>query len=197
MRCELQPYRHANRFLVHWPHWHEFLALASTISITETERTQTEVLGGTPVGAQRAINVMFETLLTAEKGWVHQALVYKALDELPDRKMDFWKDYLGIEIAFNNDSYLERIVLRLNAANTTDPGMLDHEVAVGVVVVASQAIKSWGSMDPSVTTFEGARRTIALMQPSFTVPLMLVGLFPDQARAGPSPAFGKKKRTAL
>jgi hypothetical protein len=197
LKCELQPYRHADKFLLHWPHWHEFLALASTISAEQVERTQVEVLGGAPVGAQRAINVLFESLLSAEKGWSHQVPVYRPQNGLPDRKMDFWKDFLGIEIAFNNDSYLERIVLRLNAANATDPTLLQYEVAVGVVVVASQALKSWGSMDPSVTTFEGARRTIGLMQPSFSVPLMLVGLFLDKPPDSPSGAFGTKKRVRV
>lgn len=193
MRCQLQPFRHADKFLRHWPHWHEFLALASTISLGQIEAVQQNELAGASVGAQRPTNLLFERLLTSANGWIKQAPVYKPGLELPDRKIDFWKDFIGIEIAFNNDSYLERIVLRLNAGNTSDPQILEHEVAVGVVVVASQSLKSWGSMDPSVTTFEGASRTVRLMQPSFSVPLMLVGLFPESGPAARSALFGKNR----
>lgn len=192
MRLELASYRHADKFLIHWPQWHEFMALASTISLPQIEAQQKQ-LNFAPVGAQRATNLLFESLLTSANGWAQQAAVFVPQQGLPDRKMDFWKEYLGIEVAFNNDSYLERIVLRLNAANTTDPTLLGHVVAVGVVVVASQALKTWGSMDPSVTTFEGASATVRLMVPSFSLPLMLVGLFPETDPVGPSPSFGRDR----
>jgi hypothetical protein len=191
MRLEFRHYRHADKFLSHWPHWHEFTALASTISLAQIEGAQ-QGFATPAVGAQKATNAMFASLITGPKSWVAQAAVWKPGMGLPDRKMDFWKDELGIEIAFNNDSYLERIVLRLNAANTGSPELVEHPVAVGVVVVASQALKSWGSMDPSVSTFQGAAKTIELIVPSFSVPLALVGLFPDETPAAKSTYFGKK-----
>jgi hypothetical protein len=110
----------------------------------------------------------------------------------PERKIDFMKNHLGVEVVFNNESYLERILFRLNVGSEADGVIPEHEVVAGVIVVASERVKRWGKMDSTVATFEGARRSIDLVRHAFSVPLVLVGLFPDDdSWPQVSEAFGR------
>ena len=196
MKAEFASFRHGAELLGPWAEWKELLSVVGGIAARDIEKTQLDVLVGKPVGAQKAINHVFKERFT-QLGWMNEVLVFPTptyakktgvplpAEAFPDRKIDFMKNHLGVEIAFNHESYLERILFRLNVASEADGVIEDHEVVAGVIVVASERVKRWGKMDQSVATFEGARRTLGLVRHSFAVPLILVGLFPDDVPGWP------------
>ena len=205
MKLEVASFRHGAELIAHWPEWAELQSVIQGIKQDKIVHTQINDLRSKPVGAQSALNRVFEDRLTGMLGWQSQVLVFpnaayaRAAGQpppdppYPERKIDFMKNHLGLEIVFNNESYLERTLFRLDVASESDAVIRAHEVVAGVIVVASEWIKRWGSMDPSVATFEGAQRSLGLVRHSFSVPLLLVGLFPDDdSWPAVSDAFGKK-----
>ena len=205
MRTELASFRHGAELLHNWPELHELKSVVSGILRAHIEAEQLGALEGKPVGAQKALNRLFQQRL-GQLGWLSQVPLFptpawakahgKPIPEqpYPDRSIDFMKNHLGVEIAFNNESYLERILFRLNVASEADAVIPEHVVHGAVIVVASEAVKRWGSMDPTVATFEGSLRSLDLVRSSFSVPLVLLGLFPDDDDwSQPSDAFGKKQ----
>ena len=190
MNAEPASFRHGVELLGPWPEWRELLSVIGGVTAGAIETAQAGPLEDKPVGAQRAINYVFKERLT-QLGWNSEVLVFPTpsyakkqgieppSQDFPERKIDFMKNHLGIEIAFNHESYLERILFRLNVASEADGVIPGHEVVAGIIVVASDRVKRWGRMDPSVATYEGAQRTLEFVRHSFSVPLILVGLFPD------------------
>ena len=57
------------------------------------------------------------------------------------------KNHLGVDVVFNNESYLERILFRLNVGSEADGVIPSNEVVAGVIVLASERVKRWGRMD--------------------------------------------------
>jgi hypothetical protein len=209
MKHEISSFRHGEQLIAHWPEWAELQSVIQGIKQEDVLRAHREDLGGRPVGAQKAFNLLFHERLTGILGWRSQVLVFPtpasarvaglpAPDPpFPERKIDFMKNHLGLEVVFNNESYLERILFRLNVASESDYVIAENEVVAGVIVLASEQIKRWGGMDPSVATFEGAVRTIGLVRQAFSVPLLLVGLFPDDVDWPRSSADFGRGRTVV
>lgn len=210
MQSQTRSFRHGTELLRNLPEFHELMSVIGGIRQADIVAVQVGALKGKPVGAQKALNHLFKERLGQLTGWLDQVLLFPTpawasknnepppAHAYPDRRIDFMKNHLGVEIAFNNESYLERILFRLNVASEADAIIPAHVVHGGVIVVASEAVKRWGSMDPSVATFEGSASSLELVRTSFSVPLVLLGLFPDDGEdwSQPSPAFGKKQ-TAL
>jgi len=191
MKYEVSSFRHGEQLIAHWPEWAELKSVVVGIRQDDVLAVQRGPLAGKPVGAQKAFNHIFHQRLTEMLGWRSQVLVFPTTSyartagihvpdsPFPERKIDFMKNHLGLEIVFNNESYLERIVFRLNVASESPSVIPENEVVAAVIVLASERVKRWGSMDPTVATFEGAQRSIDLVKTSFSVPLVLLGLFPD------------------
>jgi hypothetical protein len=194
---ESASFRHGAELLRNLPELHELKSVISGIKAADVEAQQQGPLGGKPVGAQKALNQLFRGRLS-QLGWDEEVPLFADAQLYPGRTIDFMKNHLGVEIAFNHESYAERILFRLNVASESEFIIPEHVVHGGVIVVASDALKHWGSMDPSVGTFDGWRRNVELVKNSFSVPLVLLGLFPDSNDPGwaqPSAAFGKKPAT--
>ena len=208
MEIDVASFRHGLELISHLPEWAELQSVMRGITETDIIEIQTQELESRPVGAQRALNVLFNNRLTGVLGWEGQVLVFpnagyaRALGApapdppFPERKIDFMKNHLGVEVAFNNESYLERILFRLNVASESEFVIPESEVVAGVIEVASERLKRWGSMDTTVATFEGSQRSLSLVRNAFSIPLLLVGLFPDEGWEPISPAFGRRSAGA-
>jgi hypothetical protein len=180
------------------PELHELQSVISGITAGDIVGQQQGPLQGKPVGAQTALNQLFKERL-GKLLWANEVPLFSNPQLYPGRNIDFMKNHLGVEIAFNHESYAERILFRLNVASESEAIIPEHVVHGGVIVVASDAVKQWGSMDSSVGTFDGWRRSVELVKNSFSVPLILLGLLPDVADSTwsqPSSAFGKKPQSS-
>jgi hypothetical protein len=197
MDIETASFRHGVELLRNLPELHELTSVISGITAADIVAQQQGPLQGRPVGAQKALNQLFRERLGLLL-WAEEVPLFANPKLYPGRNIDFMKNHLGVEVAFNHESYAERILFRLNVASESDAIIPAHVVHGGVIVVASDAVKQWGSMDPSVGTFDGWRRSVELVKSSFSVPLVLLGLFPDPQDSGwsqPSTAFGRKPPT--
>lgn len=145
-----------------------------------------------PVGAQTAVNAVIRSRLEDEFGWEGQPRLFRSdAPGLADWTMDFYKQGVGIEVAFNNASYFPWIFTRLNVAGESELVITEHRVKVGITICAMSDAKSWGSMDPSVGVFEKVSLWLQVMRPILPVPMALIGLSTAGWATAP-PIFGKR-----
>lgn len=130
-------------------------------------------------GAQTAINRLVDARLSA-RSWRRQPPLYVGGDRrghaLAGWKMDFKKDRVGVEIAFNHQEAIPWIFTRLNLAGESDEVLPESRIEVGIAVFAAQSLKRWGKMDAAVGTFDQARLWLEKMRPVMPVPIAVVGL---------------------
>ena len=130
-------------------------------------------------GAQTAINQLIDRRLGAN-GWRKQPPLYVGGDrrghELAGWKMDFKKERVGVEIAFNHQEAIPWIFTRLNLAGESKEVLADSRIQVGIAAFAAQSLKAWGRMDATVGTFGQAKLWLEKMRPVMPVPIVVVGL---------------------
>lgn len=144
-----------------------------------------------PVGMQPALNEVIRASLEQKYGWEGQPRLFRSDAEgLAGWKMDFFKDDIGVEVAFNNASYFPWIFSRLNVAGESSDVVKEHKVKVGITICAKRDAKKWGRMDSSVGVFEEVSLWLEVMRPILPIPMALVGLS-SYGWEDPPPIFGK------
>lgn len=136
-----------------------------------------------PVGGQQVLNSLIESALSTH-GWETQVYVLgDVFDESKNRRtklnywsMDFKKGDIGVEVSFNNSGVLAQNILRLSVMSETKTRSKDELIRVGVLVTATNRLKSWSGMDSTVLTYESANKVMPLINFNIPTPLVLVGL---------------------
>jgi hypothetical protein len=195
MRYKLKGHRHALSIVTEQEFrddWHEFIGVIESISdemlIGAFESTYSDnVKTGRrkPMSLSRSINALIDDGLVA-KGWNRQSKIFGD-SRFEDKRwtLDFSKSKkngqsgegtFSVEIAFNNAGS--------TAWNLIKPVMaceLNHvtkavQTRVGIVVFATEALKSAGCFDATVGTFEAAEDYLTAMQNIIVSPIVIVGL---------------------
>lgn len=199
MKLELYDFRNAVAILErsHPAIWQEFQDELGSISARDIAefhrglvRRAVDRKRRPQAGAQTAINQLIEAHLKAAS-WRAQPALYvgaeKRGSELAGWKMDFKKDKVGIEIAFNHQEAIPWIFTRLDLAGESDEVLPDARIDVGVAAFAAKSLKAWGRMDATVGNFGQARLWLDKMKPVIPVPIVVVGLHAADADGTPWP----------
>ena len=96
-------------------------------------------------------------------------------------RLDFAKDDISIEVAFNHASVI--------AWNLTKPVLaseLNHvekavQTKIGIVITATNDMKSLGGFDSAIGTYEKFLDYLPPLRNMLTVPLLIIGLKPPQS----------------
>lgn len=142
-----------------------------------------------PVGLQTALNSVVKETLEPGMGWQGQVRLFSGSEALAGWTMDFLKNRVGVEVAFNHASYFPWIFTRLNIAGESDDVDEASRIDVGVTICSRQDLKTWGRMDPAVGVFEQVSRWLQKMRPIMPTPLVLIGLGVEGWGSSP-PVFG-------
>ena len=127
---------------------------------------------------QQLMNAYFDRVFAIEKGWSHHPLA----TEIPDSKLraDYLKQFQGrqaeaisvqAEVQFGNMSRWYSDIFKFQAAYSAKK----IQLGLSVIPMASLARR----IDLNVVNFERARRELPSAELSITLPIILVGLEPD------------------
>lgn len=199
MRLEISDFRHALPILERsYPAvWNEFREQLSSISAADISEFHRNLVRDAvdkkrrpQAGAQTALNSLIDARL-AGQSWRTQPPLYIGGDrrghELAGWKMDFKKERVGVEIAFNHQEAIPWIFTRLNLAGESDEVLPDSKIEVGIAVFAAHSLKNWGRMDGAVGTFHQAKLWLEKMRPVMPVPIAVVGLHAAETDGTPWP----------
>lgn len=159
--------------------WEQLRTSISRISRDAVVGRQQEVSrsrGSVPVGGQTAMNSLFVSHLEPA-GWRRNRRVFQG-DHLPSWKIDFFKAPVAVEVSFEHVKYLPGVFMSLAIVAGPARPFVSTSGDVGVVLLATEALKAWSRMDSAVGTFEQAVAWMDALAPLLPSPLVLVGLHP-------------------
>lgn len=135
-----------------------------------------------PVGSQSIINAIIDEKISGLYGWNHQIYVLKGkkvdseIDQVPYWTMDFRKNRIGVEVSFNNAGAFAQNLLRLSVMSESK--FLDESemIKLGILIVPTESLKKWGSMDSTVITFEQVELILPHITFSIPTPIIVIGI---------------------
>lgn len=188
MEYAAEDFRHAAALLKDNPAWLDIREAIESLDAAAIVRKQRGIAarGRAPRGGQSAINALFEELLP-EPRWTQQPRLFDD-PMLRKWKMDFLRANVGVEVSFNHAEAIPWQFTRLNIAGESERVIEGSRIHVGVVITATESLKSWAKMDSAVGTFDAFKAWLREMKPILPIPLLLVGL--DATGWSPTDVFG-------
>lgn len=140
-----------------------------------------------------ALNDLFKSRFTG-LGWRAESPIFQDLEYSSGRekvwRLDFAKDAVSIEVAYNHGEALAWNLLKPVLASELNHVEKAIQTDLGVVILATEELKEAGGFDGAVGTYEKAIRYLQPLRAQLTVPLVLIGL-----RAPASFKMEKTKRS--
>jgi len=144
----------------------------------------------------QAINRLLKRELVA-RGWTAESYIFADEEYSVQAKgvwrLDFAKDRLCIEVAFNHRSDVAWNLLKPTLASELNHVAKAIQSDGGVIVTATRELKAAGGFDNAVGTFEDYVQYLRPMSQILTAPLMLVGLEAPTSFVIDLEAVGTKK----
>ena len=140
------------------------------IELKSREINQEKINAGKKVqkGKQPAINSLLKELFI-EKGWEAEKKVFNDSDN--DLVIDFWKNKIGIDVAFNHRSFIGGDLLKLQAG-----AEIKNMINIGIYVCCTNNFLKHISNDhSSIVSFERVKWYLENFYSVLTVPILLVG----------------------
>ncbi|RHJ95421.1 restriction endonuclease [Bacteroides sp. AM07-16] len=119
-------------------------------------------------GKQSAINYLLKEFFI-EKGWEAEKKVFNDSDN--DLVIDFWKNKIGIDVAFNHRSFIGGDLLRLQAG-----AEIKNMINFGIYVCGTKNfLRNVSNDHSSMVCFERVKWYLENFYSVLTVPILLVG----------------------
>jgi hypothetical protein len=200
MKYKLKGHRHALSIVTEPEFrndWKEFIGVIESISdemlasvYVASSNENAKAGRRKPMSLSRSINTLIDEGLVA-KGWNRQSKIFGD-SRFEDKRwtLDFAKtkgDLLNgegtfsVEIAFNNAGSTAWNLIKPVLASELNHVSKAIQTKVGIVVFATEALKSAGCFDATVGTFEAAEDYLAAMQNIIVTPIVIVGLDAPQS----------------
>ena len=143
------------------------------------------------------MNKLIRIELTA-RGWASESYIFADEDYGPAARgtwrLDFAKDELSIEVAFNHRSDISWNLIKPTLASELNHVQKAIQTSGGVIVTATQALKAAGGYDSAVGTYEDYVQYLKPLRNMLTAPLAIIGLEPpDGFRIDVVPGAGNSK----
>ena len=188
MRFRIHGYRHADYL---FPNLEEYSSLWAEVSDALQAITDDMIIEEFEKQARRAksiseaINRLIKKELV-ERGWAAESYIFadeeyrqSAQGKKTSKgiwRLDFAKDQLCIEVAFNHRSDISWNLIKPTLASELNHVEKAIQTSGGVLITATQAMKAAGGFDNAVGTFEDYVQYLKPMAGMLPAPLMIVGL---------------------
>lgn len=202
MDCRFHSYRHGLDLLEtveqYRPLWDELMGVLWGVSDERIAAHFREHHEGRSKSISATINTLIDEDLVAA-GWVRQAPIFAA-SEYGDRTwlLDFAKEVwvptesgtaygeaphdersgISIEVAFNHGGNVAWNLIKPVIASEMNHVEKRIQTSVGIVIAATDAMKSMGGFDSAVGSYEKYESHLLPLRTMLTVPLVIIGLEP-------------------
>lgn len=183
MNYRIHSFRHAEAIMKfnYVNQYKEILTIISNIEeneiIEKFNEIQSKKKNGTYI---KSISTPLNQILKKgfrEAHWVSEAKIFNDSDFENDTwKLDFAKEDVSLEVAFNHGT-----VSAWNLLKPTLAGELNHvekeiNTKIGVIITATKDLKNVGGFDNAIGTFELYEKYIKALNNILTIPILLIGL---------------------
>ena len=112
-----------------------------------------------------------------EKGWRGESPIFNDPNYRGKSwRLDFAKDEISIEVAFNHGEAISWNLLKPVMASELNHIEKEIQTSAGIVICATEEMVDAGNFDSAVGTFEKFLRYLTPMYEVLTSPLLIVGL---------------------
>ncbi|MFS4455369.1 BglII/BstYI family type II restriction endonuclease [Maribacter sp. 2304DJ31-5] len=135
----------------------------------------------TPKSLSKAINELLRERFT-EYGWRSESSIFQNSDYTGDTwRLDFAKDTISIEVAFNHSTVIAWNLLKPVLASELNHVEKAIQTKIGVLITATNAMKQSGGFDNAVGTYEKFLDYLPPLRNMLTTPLLIIGLEPPDS----------------
>ena len=124
----------------------------------------------------KAINVLLKVNLVRE-GWSAESAIFQGKEFKAKKwRLDFAKETISIEVAFNHGEAIAWNLLKPVMASQQNHIKKAITTEVGVIICATKGLKVAGNFDNAVGEYEKFLRYLTPMQAVLPTPLLIIGL---------------------
>lgn len=133
-------------------------------------------------GKKKSISPTLNRLLKTEfvsRGWVPESQIFADEEYSSGHgvfRLDFAKDVVSIEVAFNHGNDAPWNLLKPTLASELNHVEKAIQTEIGVIITATDEMKAAGGFDDAVGSFEKYIRFLRPMGMLLTAPLVIIGL---------------------
>jgi hypothetical protein len=155
--------------------WNEILQSLQSISDEEIKEKHTNKCSQRK-SISKAINLLIHERLES-LGWKPESSIFNNPNYTQARwRLDFAKKNISLEVAFNHGEAIAWNLLKPVLASELNHVQKEAQTSLGVVIMATEEMKSAGGFDSAVGTYEKAIRYLKPLQNQLSCPMILIGL---------------------
>lgn len=129
-----------------------------------------------PKSISKAINYLLKEKFE-KLSWNSESGIFQDSNYEGDTwRLDFAKDNISMEVAFNHSTVIAWNLIKPVLASELNHVQKAIQTKVGIIITATNEMKSKGGFDGAIGTFEKFLDYLAPMQNILTVPLLIIGL---------------------
>lgn len=135
---------------------------------------------GNRIFKNKSISRTINDLLKKEfmnKGWSSESDIFQDSYYVGDTwRLDFAKDNISIEVAFNHGSVIAWNLLKPVLASELNHVKKAIQTKIGIIICATEEMKRAGGFDNAIGTYEKFIDYLKPLSNQLTVPLLIIGL---------------------
>ena len=185
MLFEVTAFRHAD-VIMSQPEFiyqrDEVFYVIDSISDEDLIETHQNYSGGLGVGGPKSLSVAINSLLSERfviEGWIKEPAIFHGPEYQHKRwRLDFAKDDVSIEVAFNHREAIAWNLIKPVLASEMNHVQKQIDTKIGIVITATSALTWAGGFDNACGTYENFLEYLPALRNQLTTPLLIIGLLP-------------------
>jgi len=130
----------------------------------------------TPMSLSKAINYLLKERFIA-LGWTEESKIFQDPSYKANTwRLDFAKDDISIEVAFNNGGSIAWNLIKPVLASELNHVNKAIQTKIGIIITATEALKRLGGFDGAIGAYEKYVEYLPPLNNVLTVPLVIIGL---------------------
>jgi hypothetical protein len=165
--------------------------------IEKHESYGAENIERTPKSLSKAINDLLRERFVYQ-GWSPESAIFQNPNYTGDTwRLDFAKDTISIEVAFNHSTVIAWNLIKPVLASELNHVEKAIQTKIGVLITATHNLKTRGGFDNAIGTYEKFLDYLPPLQNMLTVPLFIIGLESPESFHIVQEQFAPRKKIGL